>query len=231
MVFDVVLYATDEVVLNNIHVKRLAMKKSLDVLTLGSVVVLITLVMSGINPFDRVTWWMEVMPVLIGFPVLWLMRRGRSYFEFTQLVYVLICAQALVLIVGGMYSYARVPLGFWLQDFFGLTRNPYDKIGHFMQGFVPAMVAREWLLRHKWVNANGVASFVGICVALSVSLIYELIEWFAALMLGQGAEEFLGTQGDIWDTQSDMLFALIGACVAIVFLGRWHNRQIRQMVN
>lgn len=231
MVFDVVLYATDEVVLNNIHVKRLAMKKSLDVLTLGSVVVLITLVISGINPFDRVTWWMEVMPVLIGFPVLWLMRRGRSYFEFTQLVYVLICAQALVLIVGGMYSYARVPLGFWLQDFFGLTRNPYDKIGHFMQGFVPAMVAREWLLRHKWVNGNGVASFVGICVALSVSLIYELIEWFAALMLGQGAEEFLGTQGDIWDTQSDMLFALIGACVAIVLLGRWHNRQIRQMVN
>ena len=148
------------------------MTKSLDVLTLGSVVVLIALVVSGIAPFDRTTWWMEVAPVLIGFPVLWLMRRGRNYFEFTRLVYVLICVHALVLILGGAYSYARVPLGFWMQDIFDLTRNPYDKIGHFMQGFVPAMVARELMLRHKWVNGGRVASFVGICVALSVSLIY-----------------------------------------------------------
>ena len=207
------------------------MTKSLDVLTIGSVVVLIALVVSGIAPFDRTTWWMEVAPVLIGFPVLWLMRRGRNYFEFTRLVYVLICVHALVLILGGAYSYARVPLGFWMQDIFDLTRNPYDKIGHFMQGFVPAMVARELMLRHKWVNGGRVASFVGICVALSVSLIYELIEWFAAVMLGQGADEFLGTQGDVWDTQSDMLFALMGAGIAIILLSAWHNRQIRQMTN
>ena len=205
------------------------MKKPSDILTLGSMLVLVALVVSGIAPFDRVTWWMEIAPVLIVFPVLWFMWRGHQHFEFTQLVYVLICLHALVLIVGGKYSYARVPFGFWLQDLFGLIRNPYDKIGHFMQGFVPAMVAREWLLRREWVNGERVASFVGVCVALSVSLLYELLEWAAAEFLGQGADEFLGTQGDVWDTQSDMLFAWVGACVAVVLLGRWHNQQIRQM--
>ena len=207
------------------------MKKSSHMLMVGSVVVVAALVASAIAPFDRATWWMEVAPVLIVFPLLWLMRRGRRNFEFTSLVYVLICAHALVLILGGAYSYARVPLGFWMQDVLNLSRNPYDKIGHFMQGFVPAMVARELMLRHKWVNGGHVASFVGICVALSVSLIYELIEWFAAVMLGQGADEFLGTQGDVWDTQSDMLFALMGAGIAIILLSAWHNRQIRQMTN
>ncbi len=204
------------------------MRKSSHVLLVGSVVVAVALVVSGIAPFDRATWWMEVAPVLMVFPVLWLTRRN---FEFTSLLYVLMCAHALVLILGGAYSYARVPIGFSMQEFFGLTRNPYDKVGHFMQGFVPAMVARELMLRHKWVNSERIASFVGICAALSVSLIYELIEWFAAEMMGQGADEFLGTQGYIWDTQSDMLFALIGASVAMVVLSAWHNRQIRQMTN
>lgn len=198
------------------------------VLTIGSVVVAVALLVSAVRPFDRATWWMEVFPALIIFPLLWLTRRS---FTWTGLLYGLMTLHALVLILGGAYSYARVPLGFWMQDIFDLTRNPYDKIGHFMQGFVPAMVARELMLRHKWVNGGRVASFVGICVALSVSLIYELIEWFAAVMLGQGADEFLGTQGDVWDTQSDMLFALMGAGIAIILLSAWHNRQIRQMTN
>ena len=188
--------------------------------------VLAALVVSALQPFDRATWWMETAPVFIVFPLLWLTQRK---FTFTKLAYTLIGAQALVLILGGMYTYARVPLGFWMQDVFHLSRNPYDKIGHFMQGVVPAIVARELMLRHGWVTTKRVASFVGVSVALSVSLIYELIEWLAAHLLGQGAEEFLGTQGYVWDTQSDMLFALIGACTAIVVLGAWHNRQIRHI--
>ena len=207
------------------------MTKSLDVLTLGSVVVLIALVVSGIAPFDRTTWWMEVAPVLIGFPVLWLMRRGRNYFEFTRLVYVLICVHALVLILGGAYSYARVPLGFWMQDIFDLTRNPYDKIGHFMQGFVPAIAAREILLRNDILKHGKMLIFIVISIVLAISASYELIEWAAALALGEGAEEFLGTQGYEWDTQSDMFFALIGSVSALFLLSKWHDRQFYKLVH
>ena len=196
------------------------------VLTIGSVVVAVALLVSAVRPFDRATWWMEVFPALIIFPLLWLTRRS---FTWTGLLYGLMTLHALVLILGGAYSYARVPLGFWLQDTFDLSRNPYDKIGHFMQGFVPALAARELMLRLTWVNGRRVAGFFSVCVAMTVSAVYELIEWLAAVLLGQGADEFLGTQGYIWDTQSDMGFALLGALVAVLLLGRLHDRQIRQL--
>jgi len=193
---------------------------------LGLIVVLGALVVSGIKPYDRATWWMEVAPVLIAAPILVATYRR---FPLTSLLYVLICVHALVLILGGAHTYARVPLGFWLQDLLALERNPYDRIGHFMQGFVPAMVAREILIRNKYVNGTSMAAFLSLCVALAVSAFYELIEWWAALALGQGAEEFLGTQGDPWDTQADMFLALIGAAAALAALSRLHDRQIARL--
>lgn len=186
-------------------------------------VILVALIVSGIAPFDRLTWLMEVAPVLIALPLLIATRRS---YPLTTLLIVLIAAHALVLIAGGAYSYARVPLGFWLQELLGTTRNPYDKIGHFMQGFVPAMVAREILIRGAYVSGRKMTAFLCICVALAISASYELIEWAAALAMGQGADEFLGTQGDVWDTQSDMFMALIGSCSALTLLSRWHDRQL-----
>lgn len=169
---------------------------------------------------------MEVAPVLIAAP---LMLATHSRFPLTSLLYVLIAAHALVLILGGAYTYARVPLGFWMQDWLGLGRNPYDKLGHFMQGFVPALVTREILLRNGVVHGKWMANFLSACVALAISAVYELVEWWAALALGQGADEFLGTQGDPWDTQSDMFFALIGAIVALVALSAVQDRQMARL--
>lgn len=142
----------------------------------------------------------------------------------------LIFSHAIVLIIGGAYSYARVPLGFEIAQWFSLDRNPYDKIGHFMQGFVPAMVAREILIRNHIIAKGRMLSFIVIYIVLAISASYELIEWVAALSLGQGAEEFLGTQGDEWDTQSDMFFALIGAITALLLLSQWHDRQIAKLM-
>ncbi len=181
------------------------------------------LIASGIAPYDRATWLMEVAPVLIVLPVLMALRHRHPP---TTLLLVLVAVHALVLIGGGAWTYARVPLGFWLQDLLGATRNPYDKIGHFMQGFVPALAAREILLRGGHVRRGRMAAFLCICIALAISAAYELVEWGAALALGQGADEFLGTQGDVWDTQSDMLMALIGASTALALLGRLHDRQL-----
>lgn len=186
---------------------------------------MIALVVSGLRPYDRLTWLMEVAPVLVALPLL---VATRTRYPLTTLLYVLIFLHALVLILGGAYSYARVPLGFWAQDWLGLARNPYDKLGHFMQGFVPAMVAREILLRGRFVRGARMTGFLCVCVALAISACYELIEWWAALALGQGADEFLGTQGDPWDTQSDMFLALIGATVAIATLARAHDDQLRR---
>jgi len=166
---------------------------------------------------------MEVAPVLIALP---LMIATRHSYPLTLLLTVLITIHALVLIGGGAYTYARVPFGFWLQDILGTLRNPYDKIGHFMQGFVPAMVAREILLRGDFVRGRRMTAFLCVCVAMAISACYELIEWAAAVALGQGADEFLGTQGDVWDTQSDMFMALIGASTALLLLARWHDRQL-----
>jgi putative membrane protein len=134
-----------------------------------------------------------------------------------------------VLILGGAYTYARVPLGFWLQDWLGLERNPYDRIGHLMQGFVPALVAREILLRGGYVAGRRMAAFLSGCVALAVSALYELVEWWAALALGQGAEQFLGTQGDPWDTQADMFCALVGAIASLSLLSRVQDRQMHAL--
>lgn len=185
--------------------------------------VLAALIVSGIQPYDRATWWMEVAPVLIAAPLLVITHRR---YPLTPLLYALIFVHALVLILGGTHTYARVPLGFWLQDLLALERNPYDRIGHFMQGLVPAMVAREILLRGRFVAGARMVGFVSVCVALAVSAVYELIEWGAALALGQGADEFLGTQGDAWDTQADMFMALVGAVSALLLLSRLHDRQL-----
>jgi putative membrane protein len=186
-------------------------------------IVLAALVASGLAPFDRATWLMEILPVAIVAPILAFTYRR---FPLSDLLYVLIAAHALVLILGGAYTYARVPAGAWVQDLFHLSRNPYDKLGHFMQGLVPALAAREILIRGRHVNGPRMAGFLALSVALAVSALYELIEWWAALALGQGADEFLGTQGDPWDTQSDMFMALIGASVAVSVLARWHDRRM-----
>lgn len=184
------------------------------------------LTVSGIAPYDRLTWLMEVAPVLIVLPLLVASRRR---YPLTPLLYALIAAHALVLIAGGAWTYARVPLGFWLQELLAVDRNPYDKIGHLMQGFVPALAAREILLRGAYVRGRRMTAFLCVCVALAISASYELIEWAAAVALGQGADDFLGTQGDVWDTQSDMLMALIGAGAALGLLSRWHDRQLARL--
>jgi putative membrane protein len=187
---------------------------------------IIALVVSGWRPYDRLTWLMEVLPVLIALPLL-IVTRDR--YPLTTLLYVLIFLHGLVLIGGGAYTYARVPAGFWVQEWLGLARNPYDKLGHFVQGFVPVLIAREILLRGAFVRGARMTAFLCVCVALAISALYELIEWWAALSLGQGADEFLGTQGDQWDTQSDMFLALIGATVSIATLSRIHDRQLRRL--
>jgi len=188
--------------------------------------VLAALLVSGIAPRERATWWMEVMPVIIAAGVI---AATWQRFPLTTLLCVLIAAHCLVLIYGGAYTYAHTPFGFWLQDVLGTQRNPYDRIGHFMQGFAPAILTREVLLRGGYVRPGKMAAFLFVCVPLAFSAFYELIEWWAALAMGQGAEEFLGTQGDPWDTQSDMFMALIGACSALVLLSRLHDRQIAQL--
>ncbi len=190
-----------------------------------SAIVAAALLASGIAPHDRVTWLMEVMPVLIVFPILAATYRR---FPLSPLLYVLIAIHALVLILGGAYTYARVPLGFWLQDLFGFARNPYDRIGHFMQGLVPALAAREILLRGGHVAGRKMAGFLGVCVALAVSAAYEIIEWWSAVAMGQGADDFLGTQGDPWDTQWDMFMALVGALVAVTLATRIHDRSMER---
>lgn len=200
----------------------------ISLLYLGTAILAFLLIISGIQPFDRTTWWLEVTPVLIVIPILYATHKA---FPLSPLLYGLIFLHAIVLIVGGAYSYARVPLGFEMAQWLGLDRNPYDKIGHFMQGFVPAMVAREILIRNHILSKGKMLSFIVICIVLAISASYELIEWAAALSLGQGAEEFLGTQGDEWDTQSDMFFALIGSITALLFLSKWHDRQIMKLMH
>jgi putative membrane protein len=192
-------------------------------LRLYSAALIALLAVSGWKPHDLPTWAMEVAPVAIVLVLLWATQRR---FPLTPLLYALIFLHACVLMLGGHYSYARVPLGFGIQEVFGLARNPYDGIGHFMQGFVPAIAARELLLRHTGVQRGAWLFVVIVLACLGVSALYELIEWGAALALGQGADEFLGTQGDPWDTQKDMALAGVGAVVAQALLARWHDRQL-----
>ncbi|MDH4215831.1 MAG: DUF2238 domain-containing protein [Gallionella sp.] len=199
-----------------------------NVLVASGLLLVLILFYSGFRPYDRATWFLEVAPVLIALPVMVLTYRR---FPLTTLLYFLIFVHALILILGGSYTYARVPLGFWMQDLFSLGRNPYDKIGHFAQGFVPFIVTREILVRGGYLTSRRMTAFLSVCVVLAISSFYELIEWWTALLLGQGAYEFLGTQGDPWDTQSDMFFALIGATVALLALSRLHDRQMAGMRN
>ena len=187
----------------------------------------ICLTASGINPYDRITWILEVFPVVIAVPIL---LATCKKFPLTELVYWCIFFHALVLILGGAYTYARVPFGFMLQEWFDLSRNHYDKIGHFMQGFVPALIAREILIRKQIVKGGKMLAFIILCIVLTISATYELIEWLGALILGQGADDFLGMQGDPWDTQSDMFLALVGGIVALALFSRWHDLQLRDVM-
>lgn len=181
------------------------------------------LAVSGWQPFDRATWVMEVAPALIALPLLWV-TAGR--FPLNRLALALIAVHGLVLMLGGAYTYARVPIGFAAQDLLGLARNPYDRLGHFMQGFVPAIVLRELLFRLGGLRPGKLLMVLVLACCLAVSATYELIEFGAAQTMGQGAEAFLGTQGDMWDTQWDMLMCLIGAACALVLLTRVHDQQI-----
>jgi putative membrane protein len=185
------------------------------------------LIWSGIGPHDYPTWLLEVTPAIIAAAVLWY---TRERFPLTRLVYILILIHCIILMIGGHYTYALVPLGDWVQQAFDQARNNYDKLGHLAQGFIPAMVAREILIRNRVVNFPGWRDFLVVCVVLAISAFYELVEWWVALLSEEAADSFLGTQGYIWDTQSDMWFALIGAVMALVLLSRLHDRQLREFM-
>jgi putative membrane protein len=189
-------------------------------------VTIVLLAVSAYKPYEMATWWMEVAPVIVAIPIL---LATYKRFPLTPLVYTLIFVHACILILGGHYTYARVPLGFWVQDLFGFARNHYDRLGHLAQGFIPAMIAREILLRRTPLRQGGWLFFLVCCVCLAISAVYEFIEWWAALIGGAGATEFLGTQGDVWDTQWDMFMALIGSIAAQLTLSRLHARQLDQL--
>jgi len=187
---------------------------------------------SAIGPHDRLTWWLEVAPVLIGVPVILALQKR---FPLTSLLLVLVWLHSVILIVGGHYTYALVPAGDWARGWFGWSRNNYDKLGHFAQGFVPAILTREILLRSSPLRDRGDGrpsrwlGFLVVSVCLAFSAFYELIEWGAALLSSEAAESFLGTQGYVWDTQSDMAWALGGAILALLLLGRWHDRMLARI--
>jgi len=190
------------------------------------IVVLVVLVWSGIQPADRFTWLMEVFPVLIAVPLLLATYRR---FRFTPLVYTLMAIHACILMLGGKYTYAQVPLGFWMERSFGFARNHYDRIGHFAQGFVPALIGREILVRLSPLRGSRWLPFVVLAFCMAISAFYEFIEWWTALATGSAAEAFLGTQGDPWDTQWDMFLAFVGAISGLVLLSRYHDKQLRDL--
>ncbi|MFN3750145.1 MAG: DUF2238 domain-containing protein [Thiobacillus sp.] len=188
-----------------------------------TVLTLAALVASGIDPYDRLTWVLETLPVMVGLPLLLATHRR---FPLTPLVVRLLFVHGLILMLGGHYTYARVPLGFWVQDAFDLARNHYDRLGHLAQGFVPAMLAREILLKRTPLRPGGWLFLLTTSVILAFSACYEFIEWGAALAIGADADAFLATQGDVWDTQWDMFLALVGAIAAQLLLARAHDRQL-----
>ena len=197
-------------------------REPLALLAVGAV----ALVVSGVAPHDRLTWVLEVAPILIAAPILVATARR---FPLTPLTYRLVFVHALILMLGGHYTYAEVPLGDWVADALGLLRNPYDRVGHFAQGFVPAIVVREILIRRSPLRPGKWLAFLVVCVCLAISAAYELVEWWSALIGGENADAFLGTQGDQWDTQWDMFMALVGAVAALALLGRYHDRQIARL--
>jgi putative membrane protein len=186
----------------------------------------VVLVWSGINPKDQFTWFLEVIPALIG---LVLLAMTYKRFQLTPMLYGFILLHCWILMVGGHYTYAEVPAFDWLRDAFDMERNNYDKVGHFAQGFIPALLAREILIRREVVKSIAWMNVFIVSICLAFSALYELIEWWVAVATGEGAEAFLGTQGYIWDTQSDMALALLGAICSIVLLARWHDRQLSRL--
>ncbi|HSE66267.1 MAG TPA: DUF2238 domain-containing protein [Gemmatimonadales bacterium] len=187
--------------------------------------VLAVLLWSAINPHDHFTWLLEVAPILIGLPIVVLTRKR---FPLTPLAYTLLAIHASILAVGGHYTYAEVPAGYWVRDLMGWTRNNYDRLGHLAQGFIPAIVAREILLRTSPLRPGKWLTFLVICFCMALSSFYELIEWWTAAATGTAADAFLGTQGDPWDTQWDMMLAMIGACLSLLLLSRIHDRQLKR---
>lgn len=187
------------------------------------IVVILRLAVSAIHPRDLFTWFLEVLPISIGLPILVFTFKR---FRFTQLVYLLIAIHACILILGARYTYAEVPFGFWIRDLFGLERNHYDRLGHFAQGFIPAIIVREMLIRKVSLARGGWLFFLVTCVCMAISVTYEFLEWGASLASGEAADAFLGTQGDVWDTQWDMFLATVGAIFAQLLLARTHDKQL-----
>jgi putative membrane protein len=188
---------------------------------------LLGLIISAIKPHDYFTWLLEVFPSIIGFVVLCF---TFNKFRFSYLTYVMILVHCYVLFIGGHYTYAEVPLFDWIREAFHQSRNNYDKVGHFTQGFVPAMITRELLIRKEVVKKGGWLSFLTVCVCLSISAFYEFLEWFVAIVSGQNSDSFLGTQGYLWDTQSDMLYAFMGALCMVIFLPKIQDKAIGKVV-
>lgn len=187
---------------------------------------LVALAISAIRPHDYPTWLMEIAPILIGIPILLI---SYPRFPLTPLLYRLLFVHALILMVGGHYTYAEVPLGYWMKESFGFARNHYDRIGHFAQGFVPAILTREILLRRSPLVTGKWLTFLTICVCMTVSVFYEFIEWWSAVIGGDAADAFLGTQGDVWDTQWDMFFCFIGASVSLALVSKIHDRFLQSL--
>jgi putative membrane protein len=185
------------------------------------------LIISGINPHDYFTWILEVFPAIIGFIVLLLTYRR---FRITNLTYCLILVHCYILFIGGHYTYAQVPAFNWIKDVFHQPRNNYDKVGHFTQGFVPAFIARELLVRMQVIQKRNWLAFVTVCICVTISVLYEFLEWFVAIVSGESGDSFLGTQGYIWDTQSDMLYATVGALCMVIFFAKIQDKAIAKQV-
>lgn len=190
------------------------------------ITIYLILIYSGIKPYDRFTWFLEVFPVILGSVVFMITYKK---FTFTSFVYVLIWIHACILIIGGHYTYANMPLFDWIQEIFDLNRNYYDRLGHLAQGFIPTIVIREYLIRNKIITNKGWINFIVICMCLAISATYELVEFVVAKLTGESATAFLGTQGDIWDTQWDMLCALIGSILSILTLSKYHDKQLKKL--
>jgi putative membrane protein len=189
-------------------------------------IVVVALILTGIRPYDRLTWFLETFWVMLGVPLVLLTWRR---FPLTTLLCCLLALHALVLIMGGLYTYARTPVGNWIQDLFDLSRNPYDRIGHFVQGFVPAILVREILVRRSPLRGSRWLAPLVVTACLAFSAFFEMIEWWAAVAGGSAADDFLATQGDVWDTQWDMFLALVGAITSLLLLSRWHDRQLARI--
>ena len=211
---------------SRLEINAMIMKKNYEPMLLLAVAV-VFLGLSGISPNDRLTWGLEIFPVVIAIPILF---RTYRRFPLTKLLYRLLVLHAFILVVGGHYTYVEVPIGYWVQDIFDLERNHYDRLGHFAQGFVPAILVREILIRCSPLEDSKWLPFLVISVCLAFSAVYELLEWWSALLLGQSAMAFLGTQGDIWDTQWDMFLALTGAITALIALSKLHDLNLAKLV-